>query len=177
MIKTRFTIQVEIDGKIFTVTVKELNPTEKKKLEIISKENDSMIEEESEKGKKREELSISIDEIQSIIDTNKELLKEVGIVDKLSLLLENKRLSTDLARLKKEKMNVDIPNFTKVNEVLEKIYKEKFNLAVEGEEKESLKCTAEENNVSYSSIWEEIDNEIKEQTKKKSNASEDGQSK
>lgn len=177
MIETRYTIPIGIGGEIFTVTVRELNPAEKKKLELIGADNKALIEQETMKEKNIREVEIALEEAQNTFETNKELLNLVDLKEKVSLFFENKKLSKQIADLKREKLSLARPDFTQANFSLETLYKEKTNLAIEGVGKEALLKEMTQNNVSHMRLWEEVSLKIDEEIKKKLNASEDGLSK
>lgn len=177
MIETCFEVPVNINGTVFNVTVRELRQSEKKALEKIGEEQKSILNEQSAKERKIEENTIALQENQNALEVNREMLGLVDLTEKLALFIEIKKLGFEVAKLKRERLNLERSDFTKANDALERIYKEKFNFVVLGEQKEELKEALEENNISYQTLWSELDREIAEQTKKKLNASEDGQSK
>lgn len=177
MIETRFNVPITINEKTFNVIVRELTPAEKKKLDMIADENKVLIEQEDEKNKKMRENEICLEEAQTTLETNKNLLELVEFKDKVSLFLENKKLGFEIAKLKREKLSLERADFTKVGTSLEALLKEKTEFVVEGDEKDALMHEIVQNNISYQRLWDEIDKEITKQNEKKLNASEDGQSK
>ncbi|DAB36616.1 MAG TPA: hypothetical protein CFH80_03945 [Sulfurospirillum cavolei] len=177
MIETRFEVPVTINGTVFNVTVRELRPAEKKALEKIGEEQKGLLEEQSAKERKSEENAIALQEAQHALEVTREILTLVELKDKLALFIEIKKIGFEIARLKRERLSLERSDFTKANDALERIFKEKFNFIIGGDNKEALKNTIEECNVSYQSVFAEINAEIEEQTKKKLNASEDGQNK
>ncbi len=177
MIETRFEIPVNINSTVFNITIRELRPAEKKALEKIGKEHKTLLAEQSAKERKREENAIALQEAQNALEVSKEMLGLVDIKEKLALFLEIKKLGFEIAKLKRERLNLERSDFSQANDALESIYKEKFNFVALGEQKEALKEILDENNISYQTLWSELDREILEHTKKKLNASEDGQNK
>lgn len=174
MIETRFEIPVNINGTVFHITIRELRPAEKKALEKIGEEHKAILVEQSAKERKREENEIALYEAQHALEVSKEMLGLVDLKEKLPLFIEIKKLGFEIAKLKKERLDLARVDFTIANDALECIYKEKFNFVALGDQKEALKETLEENNISYQTLWLELDREIAAHTKKKLNASEDG---
>jgi len=177
MIKIHTKVPVDVDGSIFNLTVRDVFPDEKKILEQIAKEQKEHIEEEKVKERKKTKNEIALQEAEDTLAVNKKILGLIDPKGRLSLLVEIKKLGIEVGKLKLERLDLEDPNYTKANDALERIYKEKFNFVVGGEEKEALKKMASEHNISFQRIWEEIDDGITEQNKKKLPASEDGQSK
>ncbi len=177
MIETRFEVPININGSIFNVIVRELRPAEKKTLEKIGEEQKKILEEQSAKDRKKEENAIALQEAENALEVNREMLGLVDLKDRLPLFVEIKKLGFEIGGLKRERLNLDRSDFTKANDALERIYKEKFNFVVEGEEKDALREMVVECNISFQTLWGAIDHEISEQTKKKSKALEDGQNK
>lgn len=177
MIKTRFTVPVNIDGTVFNITIREISSLEKKTLEDIGKEHKKILDEQKTKEKEIEKNKVNLEEAQHSLEVNREMLPLVPLSEKLGIFIDIKKDGINIAKLKKERLNLERADFTQANATLESIYKKKFDLAVEETGKTELIKAIDNSNISYQTIWEEIDNEIKEQTKKKSNASEDGQNK
>lgn len=177
MIKTSFIVPINIDGTIFNITVREISKVQKKTLENIGKDHKKILAEQSTKIKEIEKNKVNLEEAQHSLEVNREMLLLVPLSEKLGILIDIKKDGINISKLKKERLNLESADFTEANETLERIYKEKFEFAVEETGKTELIKAIDNSNISYQTIWEEIDNEIKEQTKKKSNASEDGQNK
>lgn len=170
MIKIKNIVEVEIGERKFTLVVNRLSSAQQKSIELMEKEHTDMIEHAGEVEKNIAELNISIAEMESSLATNSELLKlkDVSLGDRLSLLWENKKNAPALADLKRRRMTLSSPSYLKSIELIEGMFKKRFELAVtDDEQKAQLIKYATENEVSYTEIYTEINNKIAEENKKK----------
>lgn len=181
MIKIANTVTVHIgENKSFEIVVKRLSPTQQKKLELISEKHNVEHENAQDFEKKNSEIMFEISEVQGTIDVNTDLLKlplsEMPLKDRVTLLWENKTLLTKLFFLKKEQAKLKNPDYLKSFELVEELWKERFELSVEdGEQKEALRAYASQMSVSFSELFTEINAEIKKDEAKKLKALVDGQ--
>lgn len=180
MIKIKHAVTIKIGEQAFCIVVNRLNAEQQKKIDLIAKEHTDLIETASTLEKEITALSIDISEKEGSLETNLALLKleDISLKDRLTLLWENKNLVSKLAELKKNRMSLVRPDYLKSYELIEKMCKERFNAAIEeNDQKQALLTYMVNQAVTYSEIFDEINQQIKEDDKKKLNASEDGQSK
>lgn len=184
MIKIAHTVTVKIgEEKSFEVIVYRATPAQVKQLSLLEKDHTNVSEDSSRVNKEISKLDMQIAETQSLLETNMELLRlshrELSLTDRCTLLWENKRtLIPELAKLKKERMAIVRPDETKSYELIESIYKKRFELFVEpSEQKTALEKYAEEKSVTYAEIFMDINKEIEKEEEKKLKASVDGQNK
>jgi|GEM_PF-5784171 len=180
MIKITHKVTVKIGEKSFNLVVNRLNAEQQKKIDLIAKEHTDLIETASALEKEITELTIAIAEKEGSLETNLALLqlKDISLKERLTLLWENKSLVPNLAELKKKRMGLNRPDYLKSYGLIEQMCKERFNLAVEDDDqKVALLSYAVNKAVTYQEIFDEINQQIREEEKKKLNASEDGQNK
>lgn len=174
MIKTQYDISIEIDKQTFNVTVRELTPAQRKTLETLSLDQKDALAKQRDIEKEIENNRIDIEAAQHSLEVNREILELVPLSEKLKVFIDIKKDGFEIAKLKKARLNLERVDFTKANEIYERIHKEKFNYSVFGKDKEALEKIITDSNISYQIIWDEFDKEIKSQMGKKLNASEDG---
>lgn len=184
MIRIENKVTVKIgEEKSFDVVVSRATPAQLKQLSLLEKDHTDSSEDTSRVEKEISALAIEIAETQSMLETNMELLKlsskELPFVDRCTLLWENKKkLIPMLAEQKKKRAAVVSPDYTKSYELVENIYKKRFELLIEeGEQKTALAQYAQDKSVSFTEIFMDINKEIEKEEKKKLKASEDGQNK
>lgn len=183
-IEHNVTVQIgKVNPRFFEVVVHRATPAQVKELSLLEKDHTDESENSRKVNKEISKLDMQIAETQSMLETNMELLrlshKELSLVDRCTLLWENKRtLIPELAKLKKERMAVARPDETKSYELVESIYKKRFELFVEpSDQKTALEKYAAEKSVTYAEIFLDINKEIEKEEEKKLKASEDGQNK
>jgi len=167
MLRTKYNITLEIDDEQFFIEVKEPSKTEKIKLEKHLEDKTSIFKKQIENEKEAETLTIEIEEAEELLNTNKELSRESGIIDKLSLLLENKKLTSKISELKKRRSSIEKIDIKAMNTAFEEVAKEKYEILVSGNDKEKLKEYMKNNGVSYSLLWEEMQKEVLKAHEKK----------
>lgn len=181
MIKIENKVTIKIgEEKSFEVVVSRLTPEQQKQLDLLAKDHTALIETASKVEKEISELSIDIAEKEGFLETNLALLqlKDISLKDRLTLLWENRTLIPNLAELKKKRMVLNRPDYLKSYELIETMCKKRFDLAIRDDEQKTALLTYVTNKaVTYSELFEEINKQIKEEEKKKLNASEDGQNK
>ncbi|MCI6989400.1 MAG: hypothetical protein MR902_07565 [Campylobacter sp.] len=156
MIKTEYKINLNIDGEIFELEVREPNDTEQNELKKRADKN-------ALKLKESESLNDELKLNESIIETNKALIKESGFFDKAKLLLENKELIKRNSAITKE-LNSSL--MSEIFSDLEQIYTLRSNLLIESDKKEALFKLMNEKGIKHEKLWSEISKEIaKEQEK------------
>jgi hypothetical protein len=167
MIQTKYKTSIEINDKTYVVTVKDPSTAEKIKLEKAAEEKLAPLKENVEEERKKAVIDTQIEEIAYTLEINKEMILESKIADKLSLLLENKSLNKRLSELKKERANIKDVDIKAINDTVEALNKNKFDLLITGEDKQALKNACEDEGVSFTTLWDEIRKEVlKEQEKK-----------
>lgn len=181
MIEIRHVVTITIGEKGFELAVLRANSEQLKQLSLLEKNHADCIANGDKIEKEISEISIQMAETQSILETNIELLKlsskEVSFVDRCTLLWENKTtLIPKLAELKRKRAAITQPDYTKSYDLIETIYKKRFELLIENSEQKTLLAEyAREKSVTYAEIFTEISAEIAKEEKKKLNASGDGQ--
>jgi len=148
MIKTKYDVTIAIDEREFNVVLSEPKKEDKEALKALS-------ESRFESFKMRDALSAKISEKTEEYELNKQLLKEVGLVDKAKLLWEQKELNRELHTLRKELSDLDTQS-TSIDEELEEIFKKRFDLIVSGTDKETLKNMVEIHGVAYRDLFTEL---------------------
>lgn len=146
MIKTQYDIEIQIDSENFSVTLKEPNSAQREELAELSKERIGLYE-------KRSELVAAQDEKNGEFAINKELISCSTIVDKLPLLFEQKKINSEINKLKREVEQVD-KSLKDASTVLGSLYAKRFDLLVSGAGKGALKKVVEEKGISYLLLFE-----------------------
>lgn len=146
MIKTQYDIEIQIDSENFSVTLKEPNPAQREELAELSKENVGLYE-------KRAELATTLKEKNGEFEINKELISCSSLVDKLTLLFEQKKINAEINKLKREIEQVD-KSLKDASSVLDSLYAKRFDLLVSGAGKGALKKVVEEKGISYLLLFE-----------------------
>lgn len=141
MIKTRYNLTLEIDNESFNITLSEPNAAQKEEMTLLANESSAIYE-------KRALLQSELDEKIEEYELNKLLTKESGVIDKVKLLLEQKKLNKEIYALHKCIAEIDKSN-TNINEALNTLYKKRFDLLVSGADKVKLKEAIENKGVEY----------------------------
>lgn len=159
MIKTKYDVKIAIDEREFNVVLSEPTKRDKEELKALS---------ESRLGtfKARDALSAKLAEKSEEYELNKQLLKEVGLVDKAKLLWEQKELNRELHTLRKEIGDLDAGSAS-IDEALELLFKKRFDLLVGGADKDALKSTVEMHGVAYRELFLELGKLVVEAKEKK----------
>lgn len=159
MIKTKYDVAIMIDEREFNVVLCEPKKQDKEELKALS-------ESRLESFKMRDALSAKIAEKTEEYELNKQLLKEVGLVDKAKLLWEQKELNRELHTLRKEISDLDAGSAS-IDEALESLFKKRFDLLVSGADKEALKSVVETHGVAYKELFLELGKLVAEAKEKK----------
>ncbi len=146
MIKTQYEITIEIDEDKFGITLREPNAAQREELTSLSQENIAAYE-------KKTALIASLREKETEFELNKEIISCSSLLEKLPLLLEQKRTMTEINSLKKEIETVD-KSLKNANGILETLYEKRFDLLVSGGDKFRLKEVIKEKGVSYITLFE-----------------------
>lgn len=159
MIKTKYDVTIAIDEREFNVVLSEPKKQDKEELKALS-------ESRLETFKMRDALSAKLAEKTEEYELNKQLLKEVGLVDKAKLLWEQKELNRELHTLRKEINDLDAGSAS-IDEALESLFKKRFDLLVSGADKEALKSVVETHGVAYRELFVELGKLVAEVQEKK----------
>jgi len=159
MIKTKYDVTIAIDEREFNVVLSEPKKQDKEELKALS-------ESRLETFKLRDALSAKLAEKTEEYELNKQLLKEVGLVDKAKLLWEQKELNRELHTLRKELGDLDAGSAS-IDEALESLFKKRFDLLVSGADKEALKSVVETHGVAYRELFVELGKLVAEEREKK----------
>jgi hypothetical protein len=146
MIKTQYEIDISVDDENFSVTLKEPNEAQREELGELSKGNIELYE-------KRAELVTTLDEKNGEFAINKELISCSSIGDKLSLLLEQKKLYFETNKLKREIDQID-KSLRDASKALSNLYAKRFDLLVGGAGKSALEKVVQEKGISYVLLFE-----------------------
>lgn len=169
MIKTTYKIELEIDDDIFHIEVCEPNLKAKKELEIKAKEHKPLLQDIENLAKKESAIDARLNEISSLIDVNNEILKASNLGDKAPLLLENKELIKERAKLKNEilSLNESANLISELDAKLEELFKFKSEILLSGADISTLKETLNEKNISHKTLWEHIESKTVKAREKK----------
>jgi hypothetical protein len=167
MIYTKYRVTVEINDKSYVVSVKDPSGAEKQKLEKEAEDRLAPLRAKVQEEKRKAEIDAEIEELTNTLEINKELIRESKITDKLSLLLESKSLNKKISELKKERANIKELDIRLAGDTLEKLNRYKYEILIAGEDKEALKQACENEGVSFTTLWEEIQKEVSKEYEKK----------
>jgi hypothetical protein len=168
MIRTKYDITVQINEQEFRICVRDPNSKEKQLLEKLAREKTAIFEDDIAKEKELNAIKIEIEEIKTLLETNKQLLKEGGITDKIKTLVENKSLAKKLTELEKKRLQNSVNlNSLKISEAFEAVARERYEMLVSGADKNSLRAACEEQGVSLQQLWREIGDEVQKALEKK----------
>jgi hypothetical protein len=168
MIQTKYNITIQLNDDEFKIAVRDPSRKEKQFLEKLAKDKTAIFEDEMKKEREANSLKIELDEAKSLYETNKELLKEGGITNRLATLLENKSLAKKISELETKRASLAINiNAQKIAEAFELVAKEKYELLISGDDKTALLSACEEQGVSLTQLWQEIAGEAAKALEKK----------
>lgn len=146
MIKTQYEITLQIDEEKFSVTLRDPSTAQREELTNLSKENLAAFE-------KRAVLAETLREKENEYELNKEIISCSSLIEKLPLLLEQKKATVEIGRLKKEIKEVD-ESLKNASNTLDALYEKRFDLLVGGTDKLRLKETVKQKGVLYSILFE-----------------------
>ena len=159
-IKTKFPICIEIDDNNFNIVVSDyLSKEQKEQLESVKEKYD-------ENFHKQSNLQEMLEQKSEEFAINKHILECGDIVEKVGVMFEQKKLNKEIFQLKKEIEQLQSTSKT-LNEALEEIYAARYEIMVSGDDKSKLKKEIEQLNISYSRLFEEFGEKMKEALKKK----------
>lgn len=169
MIKTEYKIVLEIDDEVFNLVVKEPNLKERKELEAKAENQNAKFAELEAKAKCESALNAKINEINEIIAINKELIKESKLSERITLLLENKKLIKEKANLVKElgDLNEATNIINVINADLESLFSFKIDLLIFGDDKERFLATIKNKSISSRLVWDSINEALRTAQEKK----------
>lgn len=155
-ISTQFKINFTIDDESFDLIIKEPNFKERKELEILATTEKERLENFAKIGKEKDKISIEINELEQIIEANKEIIKIGDFSDKIKLLIENKNLIKKLKELKTELLKFNDFNFNDFNSGFENVLKTKAEMLITGSDKVRFFEILSQKGVSFKLLWEKI---------------------
>ncbi|HAC70120.1 MAG TPA: hypothetical protein DCF41_00195 [Arcobacter skirrowii] len=158
-LKTKHDLQIVIDDKPYNITYKAMN-------KHIMAELDEHRNTSSLKYQCVDSKRLELKEALEYKKLNEEILKDVDLKNRSSILLEQKELVKNIFILEKE-----IKEFEKelesINDAIEDYSKKQFELTVTGEGKVELVKAIENAGISYSVINSYIVNALQEAIEKK----------
>lgn len=159
MIQTNHTLDIAVNDTVYTVTVRELKPSEKQILETMvepyEKQNEVVKTAFAEVEASKREFAI-----------NKELIEASDLTQKVALLFENKGLNR--AIVKQTKICEDaIKTLEKLEPSVEKAYIKRFDFMVSGEGRNDFEKVIKDLGISYHKIFESISKGIEASLEKK----------
>ena len=158
-LKTKHDLQIVIDDKPYNITYKAMN-------KHIMAELDEYRNTSSLKYQCVDSKRLELKEALEYKKLNEEILKDVDLKNRSSILLEQKELVKNIFILEKE-----IKEFEKelesINDAIEDYSKKQFELTVTGEGKIELEKAIENAGISYSVINNYIVNALQEAIEKK----------
>lgn len=160
MIRTEYKVELEIDGKSFSIVA--INP---------SQEQSSGLEEET-KGHnllidKRDEQSNELSYLQKAFALNDKILSDETTAGVPLLLVEQKELNSKIFELQKD-IKVNAKDMKKSSKSLNEVYKKRFGMTVSGEDKAALQAEIEKKEITYFAVTMSIAELIRKSLKKKS---------
>lgn len=167
MIKTKYFVNLAINESEFELEVREPNLTEKKELELRAANSGEKIKSLENLAKKENALNIRIAEINELISVNKELLRQLSISDKITLLNENKALIKERGEKQKELSELE-DNKNLISEIendLESVFEFKTQTLISAGTE--FYKTLRQNNISFRTLWEHLDVLISKEREKK----------
>lgn len=169
MIKTEYKIVLEIDDEVFNLVVKEPNLKERKELEAKAENQKVKFAELEAKAKRESALNAKINEINETIAINKELIKESKLGERITLLLENKKLIKEKANLVKElgDLNEATNIINDINADLESLFSFKIDLLIFGDDRERFLATIKNKSISSRLVWDSINEALRTAQEKK----------
>ncbi len=169
MIQTTYSINLSIDAEEFSITLCEPSAEQKARIESFAKEKTKEFDARLQDEEKLGEIALRIEELEQTLKINDALCKEEGILQKINLLIESKKIVKELSDLKRQKrqLSQSLP-LEEVNAVFEEVMRLKFQMLVRGDEKERLASTLLQKGISFSKLWKEIESEVSVLHQKKS---------
>lgn len=154
-IKLFIPITVEIEDKLFKIKVKDATPSDMEEIQKVSQEAES-------NRKALTKIFGELSEVEEAMKINDGLLEtQDGVINKAKLWLEQKELSKEKKRLKA--LLKELPEEIDYSES----FKKRFELLVDGEEKEALVEEIKKRGISYEIVVNEINDLLNKEKKKK----------
>lgn len=165
MIESRYNINIEIDGRSFAIAV--FNPTKEQKaeLEAFAKKELAPIEANLEISKKRAEMEIELEALETDKKCLEGILDESSVFEKIVHFKELRELSKKISALKKERLKLGEPEWN-MDKAQESIAAKKYAMLISGESTELSECI-DQGGISYMRLWEEIQKEVGKASEKK----------
>ena len=159
-IKTKYPVTIEIDDKSFSVSVsQQVTSSQESELKEVFTQN-------RENFEKIDSLQNPLNELLEEFDINKLILKHGTVVEKVSVMFEQKSLNKKIFQLQKEIAELDRDSLS-LSKAMEKLYEKRFDLLVSGADKLKLKEEANSIGLSYQALFNEFAKEIQEVEEKK----------
>jgi len=154
-IKLFIPITVEIEDRLFKIKVKDATPSDMEEIQKVSQEAES-------NRKALTKIFGELSEVEEAMKINDGLLEtQDGVINKAKLWLEQKELSKEKKRLKA--LLKELPEEIDYSES----FKKRFELLVDGEEKEALVEEIKKRGISYEIVVNEINDLLNKEKKKK----------
>jgi len=167
-LKTRFPIDMVVDGESFDITVRQMNRQEQVQFKKKAKKHTKTEEENdllrSQYQKKMRELGSKRAELQDNIELSR---LEDDPETKRGFIKERSKLREQIAELEKETDTFTLPDASGVFDIVEQAAKDQYDLLVTGPDKERLAKHIEELGVSYADLWDVLNQNIAAARKKK----------
>ncbi|MDD5212415.1 MAG: hypothetical protein PHV62_08355 [Sulfuricurvum sp.] len=149
-ISTRTSVEISIDEDTFHVVISDLDSSQKVEM--------------NKRAEELEAVTADIRKVSSLMDdieTNKQLIACVGVVEKAKLLWENKEIKRNITELQKKVSDAN----------LDKMYSDslmrRLELTLSGEDKPNLMAAIKSKSIDPQVIIEKIGKQIEEEKKKK----------
>lgn len=159
MIVTKYNLNIEIDGKNYSIVY---IPLSNKNRKILDSKQNEIVKKNKELDAKKNSLKFKKEEFV----LNNEILKSVENSEKLELLKEQKKLKKEIYDLELE-IPKDAQTITPVASDIEDIQKIYFDMCIAGDDAKKLKALVEASDVSYDQAVLEIEKLAKEESEKK----------
>ncbi|OCL99518.1 hypothetical protein AAX29_00559 [Aliarcobacter thereius] len=158
-LKTKHDLKIVIDDKSYNITYKAMN-------KHIMAELDDYRETSSLKYQNVDAKRLELKEALEYKKLNEEILKDVELKNRSSILLEQKELIKNIFILEKEikELEKDLEN---INDAVEEYSKKQFELTITGEAKVELEKSIQSAGISYTVINSYILNALQESIEKK----------
>ena len=149
-INTSYPVEIAIDKDVLIVVVSDLDPVGKEEMNILAEALEAVLSDVRK-----------VSSLMEDIETNKELIECVGLIEKAKLLWENKDLKKEITALQK---SVETSNPDKM---LTDSLMRRLELTISGDDKSKLMAIIKSKTINPQLIIGAINEQIQEITKKK----------
>lgn len=167
-IRTRFDINLEVDDEIFNVQVRLLTRKEEIKYKKQRKQHEnSEAKNDAIRLEHKRDLR-KLKDKRAELEDNRELFAiEEDASVRQELILERGELRRMIGELEEKTETYTDPGTEPIDEAVETMAKEQYDLLVSGEDKERLSDFVDEMGIAYATLWVILNTNIAQARKKK----------